>query len=225
MNVLAIMAHPRDVAYFCGGTLMKYKAAGHNVFIALTTGQEAPQGWDVPVRLLGFEPGMLCDGMKERAAVLTAMRWAEADVILSHSPWDVDADHVQTVKLVQDSMLIMNGKLHPADLPPVNKQPNLFFCDTMAGRGQPNRYAQKNLVAMNTTFYLTPGVYSNDICQPEAYVDISDVMEQKLTLVGDLADACQVQGRLRGVQMGCQYAEGFSAHRMTSNFADFRLLP
>lgn len=222
MNVLAMMAHPRDVAYFCGGTLMKYRAAGHKVFIALSTGREVPQGWDVPVRLLGFEEGNLCDGMKERAAVLTAMRWAEADVILSHSPWDVDADHARTVKLVKDSMLIMNGKLHPADLPPVNKHPSLFYCDVMAG--QLNSCVQNNPVVTNTC-YLNSGVYGNDICQPEVYVDVSAVMEEKLAMLGDLASDCEAQCRLRGIQMGCKYAEGFSGHRMTSNFADFRLLP
>ena len=37
MNILAIGAHPDDIEVSCGGTLLKYKAMGHNIFIALTT--------------------------------------------------------------------------------------------------------------------------------------------------------------------------------------------
>lgn len=37
MNILALGAHPDDVEFLCAGTLFKYKAQGHNIFIALTT--------------------------------------------------------------------------------------------------------------------------------------------------------------------------------------------
>ena len=112
MNIVAIMAHGHDIPFFCAGTLCKYQQAGHKVFIALTTGDTVPaaaEALNVPVRLLGFTPGGLHDGMAQRAAVLTAMRWAEADVILTHSLFDGDSDHAHTAKLVADSMLIVSG--------------------------------------------------------------------------------------------------------------------
>ena len=37
MNILALFAHPDDVECICAGTLLKYKQAGHKIFIALTT--------------------------------------------------------------------------------------------------------------------------------------------------------------------------------------------
>jgi LmbE family N-acetylglucosaminyl deacetylase len=37
MNILALGAHPDDVEFLCAGTLFKYKAQGHKIFIALTT--------------------------------------------------------------------------------------------------------------------------------------------------------------------------------------------
>ena len=37
MTVLAVGAHPDDVEFYCGGTLLKYARAGHPVFITLTT--------------------------------------------------------------------------------------------------------------------------------------------------------------------------------------------
>ena len=37
MNILAIGAHPDDVELNCAGTLAKYAALGHKVFIATAT--------------------------------------------------------------------------------------------------------------------------------------------------------------------------------------------
>ena len=33
MNILAIGAHPDDIEFGCGGTLLKYANAGHNVYL------------------------------------------------------------------------------------------------------------------------------------------------------------------------------------------------
>jgi len=231
MNIVAIMAHDHDVAFFCGGTLCKYQQAGHNVYIALTTGTTVPlaaQALNVPVRLLGFTAGDLHDGMTERAAVLTAMRWADADVILTHCMYDADPDHAYTAKLVSDSMLIVSGKLHPADLPPIQKAPHVFYCDSMAGLTLENRYALSYGVRGTQRFYLTPGVHSNDWFEPDAYVDVSDYMEIKQKFLAHepkLAQGCEAQARIRGIQMGCKYAECFTGHRVTGHIADFRKLP
>ena len=37
MNILAVGAHPDDVETMCAGTLAKYAAQGHKVFIATAT--------------------------------------------------------------------------------------------------------------------------------------------------------------------------------------------
>ena len=44
MNIVAIMAHGHDIPFFCAGTLRKYQQTGHNVFVALTIGEEIPEG-------------------------------------------------------------------------------------------------------------------------------------------------------------------------------------
>ena len=33
MNILAIGAHPDDIEFGCGGTLLKYSEKGHKVYI------------------------------------------------------------------------------------------------------------------------------------------------------------------------------------------------
>ena len=37
MNVLAIGAHPDDIEFGCGGTLIKYAQKGHNVYLLILT--------------------------------------------------------------------------------------------------------------------------------------------------------------------------------------------
>lgn len=44
MNILAFLAHADDAAFLCAGTLMKYRQQGHNIYIALTTGDINPWG-------------------------------------------------------------------------------------------------------------------------------------------------------------------------------------
>lgn len=230
MNILAFMAHAHDAAYFCAGALMKYKQQGHNIYIAVATGREEPWGAEAlgaKTRLLGFEPGQLRDDMVARPAALTAMRWAEADIVITHAPWDGDGEHAIAGKLINDSLLVMCGKLHPADLPPVNKLPHVFYTDTMAGNTLENRYGLHNIRTTNQTFYLTRGVYTNDWYEPEAFVDISHIMDQKLSMIPDakIAEGCHIQCRMRGIQMGSRFAEGYSGHRLEGHIADYRLLP
>ena len=230
MNILAFMAHKEDAALLCAGTLMKYQAQGHEIYIAVATGSEVPWGAEemgAQVRLLGFEPAGLQDNMTTRAAALTAIRWANADIILTHAPWDGDGDHAIAGKLMADSLLIVGGKLHPADLPPIKKLPHLFYTDTLAGNALQNRYTLRNYRTTDQTFYLTPGVHSNDWFEPEAYVDISDYSRQKFAMIPDTAlrEGLQAQSRIRGVQMGCRQAEAFTGHRIVGHIADYRLLP
>ena len=230
MNILAFMAHAEDAAYFCAGTLMKYREMGHEIYIALATGTERPWGDEIlgaQVRLLGFQREQLRDDMTSRAAALTAIRWANADIILTHAPWDGDSDHAVASKLAADSLLIVGGKLHPAQLPPINKLPHLFYTDTMAGNALQNRPTLRNFRSTDQTFYLTPGVYSNDWYEPEAYVDIDLFAGKKFEMLQDakLKNACEAQCRIRGIQMGVKYCEAFTGHRIVGHIADYRLLP
>lgn len=230
MNILAFLAHADDAAFLCAGTLMKYRQQGHNIYIALTTGDINPWGakeMNAAVRLLGFQHGQLRDDMTSRAAALTAIRWANADIILTHAPWDGEADHHITSKLAADSLLIVGGKLHPADLPPINKLPHLFYTDTIAGNALENRHTLRNYRSTDQTFYLTPGVHSNDWYEPEAYVDITQYAQRKFAIFNDeyMHTAAKIQSRLRGIQMGTTYAEAFTGHRIVGHIADYRLLP
>ena len=231
MNILAFFAHPEDAACLCAGTLMKYRARGDEIYIALASGTRPPVGAQqigAHVRLSECAGDCVEDNMDARADALTAIRWANADVILTHAPWDADGEHAVAGKLMNDSLLIVGGKLHPAHLPPIDKLPHLFYTDTLGGNRLTSRYCLDRLRSGDQSFYLTAGTFSNDPCQPEAYVQIDEFMQTKLELLRaepELRALCQAHDRILGAQTGCSFAEGFSAHRNIGHLADLRLLP
>ena len=114
MNILAICAHPDDIEVNCAGTLLKYRQQGHNIFIATTTSgntgsnlipskaqtaaiREAEQlksaaYLDAQVRFLRFDDEGIADTPASRRAVLTAIRWANPDIIFTNAFTDGSTD-------------------------------------------------------------------------------------------------------------------------------------
>ncbi|MDG0808425.1 PIG-L deacetylase family protein [Cohnella rhizosphaerae] len=234
MNILAIGAHPDDIEVFCGGTLLKYKQQGHDIFIALTTSGnigsneydsreeiaqvreqeqlEAAKLFGAEVKFLRFDDQGLQDTPETRRAVINAIRWANPDVILVNYPQDPSTDHAVTGKIVSEVMLSIPGKLIPADEPPIAKNPSLFYYASAVGIG----------------------------FEPEVYVDITDVYEIKkeaLTMhksqyawmdvyqTHGLLDILEITDKFRGLQAGFVYAEGFRAFRIHGYMPNFKLLP
>lgn len=234
MNILAICAHPDDIEVNCAGTLLKYHQAGHKIFIALTTSgntgsniigskaetaaiREAEQlkaaaYLDAQVRFLRFDDEGLQDSPETRRAVLTAIRWANPDIIFTNAYTDGSTDHAITSELVTRVILSVGGRHHNADLPPINKKPQVFF-------------------------FTSGGNIEN---APRAYVDITDVIETKKKMLychesqymwmqefmdGGFCDSMLGISRVLGIQSGYQYAEGFTAFNFTGYRGDYRLLP
>jgi LmbE family N-acetylglucosaminyl deacetylase len=234
MKVLAIGAHPDDVEINCGGTLLRYRDDGHEVFLVLMTSGNigsnvlssreeiarvrqaeqlaAARLYDAKVRFLGYDDEGLQDGPEVRRALLTAIRWADPDIIFTHFPGDLSTDHNVTAELVSRVILSLSGKNVPAEEPPIDKHPGIFHWDTPAGHH----------------------------FEPEVYIDVTGTFERKLEAVSchesqfgwlevlhphQLLDRCRIQARFRGLQNGTEYAEGFRACRMYGYMPDFSRLP
>ncbi len=234
MNILAFGAHPDDVEIFCAGTLLKYAAAGHKIFIALASSGnqgsniiegreeiarlreaeqlEAAKLYKAQVRFLRYDDEGLIENEEVRRNVLNAVRWADPDVVFTHFPGDMSTDHNSIATIVSRIMLSLPGKNVKADVPPIKKAPSLFYWDTAAG------------------------VHFD----PEAYVDITDFMEKKLQALAfhktqfawmgtfqsqSLSDLCRIISEFRGLQSGFRFAEGFRAFRIHGYMPNFKLLP
>jgi N-acetylglucosamine malate deacetylase 1 len=234
MTILAFGAHPDDIEFACAGTLLKYAAAGHRVYVALTTsgnigsnvieGREkiaatreaeqlaAAKLYGASVRFLRYNDEGLVDSEQLRRDVVSAMRWADPDVIFTNFPGDMSTDHNVTGTVVGRMMLSLPGKNVPADVPPITKVPSLFYWDTGAGLH----------------------------FEPEAYVDISATVETKLKALAmhqsqfawmstfqsaSLTDHSRILAEFRGLAIGCRYAEAFRAYRIHGYMPDFKLLP
>jgi LmbE family N-acetylglucosaminyl deacetylase len=234
MNILAIGAHPDDIEFYCAGTLLKYARAGHRIFVTLTTsgniGSNVIEGreeiarvreaeqlesaklYGGQVRFLRNDDEGLQDSPELRKSLIDAIRWASPDVILTHFPGDMSTDHNVTGTVVGRVMLSLPGKNIPASEPPMTKAPSLFYWDTAAGLH----------------------------FEPEAYVDVSATMEDKLRALAlhksqfvwlsTFQDAvftehARILGAFRGLAVGCPYAEGFRGYRIHGFMPDFKLLP
>lgn len=228
MNILALFAHPDDVEWHCAGTLLKYKQAGHKIFIALTTSGntgsnaiasreeiaatreaeqlEAAKYLDAEVMFLRFEDESLFDTPETRRAVLTAIRWADPDVILTHHPEDHSTDHNVTSKLVTEVLLSVGGKHHPADLPPIEKKPHVFF--------EGKKCFVDVSEQMDTKMQMLR-CHRSQVGWMETFYEGQDFTEQIVTI-----------NRMYAIWSGNgTYAEGFEAHKILGYCADYRLLP
>jgi len=234
MNVLAIGAHPDDLEMLCGGTLAKYAAQGHNVFMVhVAMGNVGhmviPPEELVKIRakeaeeagaLIGAEVISLnerdlyvrSEDMKARDKVIDVIRYAKPDIIISHNPHDYMDDHEETSRLVFEATMAASVPYHKTKYEHYGKLTPLYYMEP------------------------TGGVNS---C-PEEFVDITDFIDIKLRMLNchvsqhkwlkehdnmDVIDLARVLSRLRGYQCDTSYAEGFTYCKQYHKLTTMRLLP
>ncbi len=235
MNILAIGAHPDDIEILCAGTLARYAAQGHAIFIASFTSGNMGDLKIPPAELaatrkaeaeasagiLGarlFWPAitdeLVFPNQEQRRVMIDLIREADPDVIFTHHPNDYHPDHRYVSQLVFDSYF-------PKGLPhlPGQRQDacrfggsQVFYMDCLAGIG----------------------------FNPAEYVDITRVMDTKRHMLEchksqvepmrelartDLAELIEVQARFRGFAAGCKYAEGFVRLEAYQRGLTSRVLP
>src|SRR5512146_2572771 len=114
MRVLAIGAHPDDVEFLCGGTLCRYRDAGHQVTVGIATNGDQGHYEIAPTELaevrhkeaekaatllgaeliwLGIHDEFLFDDAPTRLAFIEMVRRSKADVVFAHDPLDYHQDH------------------------------------------------------------------------------------------------------------------------------------
>ena len=200
MNILAIGAHPDDIEFGCGGTLLRYSQAGHAVFLfVLTDGsyggnaQTRVQEQTEAAKFLGARElfwGQLQDTevIGDRPLILKiedVIRTVSPDVVFLNYPEDVHQDHRALAK---------------------------------AGMSA-TRYIKEVL------FYEVP---TTQHFEPDIFVNIESVLNEKFKLLQlhtsqvdktrvqnlTIIESVQSCANFRGFQGRVKYAEGFKALRL-----------
>jgi LmbE family N-acetylglucosaminyl deacetylase len=219
-RVLAVVAHPDDAENLCAGTLARAKSDGATVGIFVLCqgdkGQPSPpladlaavrrQEMAAAAGLLGAElffgeaaDGELADAPPARRAVLEVYRAFRPTLVLAHAGEDYHADHRAASALAEAASWFSASAGHAAPLPPLARQPALWWMDTVTMAG------------------FAPGLY----------IDVTPHVELKRRMLachrsqiqrgaeGDfwpLEEQMLRQCRARGAQAGVEAAEAFRPH-------------
>lgn len=178
MNIVCFGAHPDDGEVYAGGTLVKWSRAGHRVLlVSMTNGDighhemsggalanrrraEAQRSAEIGgflERVLDHHDGELMPTMEVRRTVVRIVREWEADLVLTHRPYDYHPDHRYTSMAVQDAAFMVTVPHFCPDSPALQQNP--VFCYTM------DRFTR-------------PVPFHTDIA-----VDVGDVMETKWAML------------------------------------------
>ncbi len=200
MNILAIGAHPDDIEFGCGGTLLKYSRRGHNVFLlVLTEGS------------FGGEPSIRMKEQEEAANLMKAkgLFWGgfkDTELV----------DNRELISKIEDVMYKVG--------------PHIVFLNYYDDVHQDHRAASHAGVSATryieeVLFYEVPTTQN---FEPHIFVNIQDLLDEKLEILkshGSQVDKTRVENlnilesaqscaNFRGFQGRVKYAEGFKALRM-----------
>lgn len=233
MRVLAVGAHPDDIEILCAGTLARYATEGHAVTICIATDGGAGHLHIPPPELariregearqaallvgaefiwLGYHDEYLTDDMETRLKFVDAIRQARPDLILTHAPEDYHPDHRKVQRLVFDASFLSSVKAvetehpyHPAVVP-------LYYFDTLASVN----FIPTEFVNITSTFETKLAMMRAHASQITWLKDHDNI---------DILDFITTMAKLRGLQCGAAYAEGFRAEAVWPRGTTRRLLP
>jgi LmbE family N-acetylglucosaminyl deacetylase len=202
-TILAIGAHPDDIEFGCGGTLIKYTERGHRLFLHIMT-----EGG------LGAETSTRVEEQMASKAILGAE--------------DIFWGGYEDTHLVVDIELI--GKIEKVIK---KVKPDFIFCSYPEDTHQDHRHLSQAVMSAtryirNVLFYEGPTTQN---FKPHVFVDISDTLDKKIkalkahksqvmkTNIEDLSivEVARSSANFRGIQGRVKFAEAFHSLRLFIN--------
>ncbi|MFH1683777.1 MAG: PIG-L deacetylase family protein [Candidatus Margulisiibacteriota bacterium] len=200
MNILAIGAHPDDIEFGCGGTLLKYQERGHNIYLLVLT--EGSVGGNSGVR------------KKEQEAAAKFLRakqvfWGNFNDTELPGGKGLISTIEQVIDQTKPQVVLLN---YPND----THQDHRVAAQAGASA---TRYIKEVL------YYEVPTSQKFD---PDIFVDVHDVLDKKLELLKahssqvdrtrvanlTILESARSCANFRGYQARVKYAEGFKALRV-----------
>lgn len=148
LRIIAFGAHPDDAELKFAGTAALLAAQGHKVkLVALTNGdvghfaQAGPplaqrrkaeveachKKIGVASAVLDIHDGELMPDLETRKKVADLIRDWQADIVLSHRPWDYHADHRAVGKLAEDAAVVVVAPFFSPYTPATPRNPIFLF--------------------------------------------------------------------------------------------------
>lgn len=203
VSILAIGAHPDDIEFGCGGTLIKYRDKGHRTYLLVMT-----------------EGGMGAQTSVRAGEQLSSQAILGAEEVF----WGGYED----THLMADREMINKIEKVISTVRPV-----FIFCNFIDDTHQDHRHlAQATISATryirNVLFYEGPTTQN---FSPHVFVDISDTLDRKIkaleahrsqltkTNIEDMtiAELARSSANFRGIQSRVKYAEAFHSSRLFIN--------
>jgi LmbE family N-acetylglucosaminyl deacetylase len=223
MNVLAIVAHPDDELLGCGATLRKLADAGHDVFSCILSANAAARhARPDPERLL--EVSTTTGAM---VGIADTVRYDFKNIEFNTVP------HLEMVQAVEEAIVRFKPSWlfthFPTDL---NLDHRVAHEAAMAAAMLPQRLSRGLPVTMIQRIYLCEIPSSTDWMQtssrgfiPNSFFDVGATLEAKMAALHAFDGALKPHphsrsdeniralARVRGAQVGIEYAEAFSLVR------------
>jgi len=205
MRILAIGAHPDDIEFGCGGTLIKYARQGHDVFLLVMT--EGGGSGEGSIRRKEQE---------EAANILQAAKlfWGE----YPDTAIPLDRDSIQRVERIIYEV-----------------QPDFIFVHYQDDTHQDHRHLSVSTITAtrytrNVLFFEGPTTQN---FSPSVFVDVDPVLDRKVTALEvhasqvhktnitglTIVDIARSSAHFRGIQGRVRNAEGFVPLRLFINIA------
>ena len=200
MNILAIGAHPDDIEFGCGGTLIKYAQTGHKVFLLVLTAGN-----------FGGNPEIRKQEQEEARRILGA-----AEIFWGGFQDTELEDNRELICKIEEIVQKVN--------------PHIVFLNALDDVHQDHRAASQAGVSATryvkeVLFYEVPTTRQ---FKPDIFVDIKDVLDDKIDLLEahssqvyktrvdnlSIIESAQSCATFRGFQGRVKYAEGFESLRI-----------
>lgn len=148
MNIVCFGAHPDDGEFFAGGTAVKWARAGHNVLLVCLTngdiGHHEMAGGPLARRraeetraaanaggydslVLDHHDGELQPTLELRKKIVRILRERQADIVLTHRPYDYHPDHRYGAMAVQDAAYMVCVPNFCPDVPALRANPVFLY--------------------------------------------------------------------------------------------------
>jgi N-acetylglucosamine malate deacetylase 1 len=148
LRIIAFGAHPDDAELKFAGTAALFAAQGHKVkLVAMTNGdvghfsqaggplaqrrkaevEACHEKLGVATDVFDIHDGELMPDLETRKKVANEIREWQADIVLSHRPWDYHPDHRAVGKLAEDSAVVVAAPYFAPYTPPTKGNPIFLF--------------------------------------------------------------------------------------------------